>query len=240
MLITKEEFLSVKQEINKSKVHKKNYLAETGTLQYLKYRLIRPFLKAEYSKFRKNNPELPWVNKDAIKVFHKLLKKNMNGIEYGSGISSIFFSKQLNSLNTIEHNKEWHNHVEQIIIEHNIKNIKLNLIPADEPFEDPKLSSYEQFKMSKEDYPVPDLTFKLYSDFIKKFEDESLDFVLIDGRARVTSALNSIPKIKKGGILVLDNSERNRYQDIHSTLKNWPSIFTTSGLSDTTFWLKTE
>jgi predicted O-methyltransferase YrrM len=39
-------------------------------------------------------------------------------------------------------------------------------------------------------------------------EDNSLDLVIVDGRNRVNCLLNSISKLKMGGVLVLDNAER--------------------------------
>ncbi len=41
-----------------------------------------------------------------------------------------------------------------------------------------------------------------------EIEDNSLDIVIVDGRNRVNCLLNSIDKLKIGGLLVLDNAER--------------------------------
>ena len=46
-----------------------------------------------------------------------------------------------------------------------------------------------------------------YSD-VTTIEDNSLDVVIVDGRNRINCLLNSISKLKTGGILVLDNAER--------------------------------
>jgi hypothetical protein len=39
-------------------------------------------------------------------------------------------------------------------------------------------------------------------------------------------------------VLILDNAERARYASIHTMLRNWKSVFTTSGITDTVFWIK--
>ena len=55
-----------------------------------------------------------------------------------------------------------------------------------------------------------------------------MDFVLVDGRARRSCALKAMDKLKKGGILVLDNSERKRYHQVHKSFAGYPQIFTTT------------
>ena len=68
--------------------------------------------------------------------------------------------------------------------------------------------------------------------------DESVDFVLVDGRARTECAYYSISKLKKGGLFILDNSERDRYNIVFEFLSEWEMQNTTNGLTDTTFWVK--
>ena len=46
----------------------------------------------------------------------------------------------------------------------------------------------------------------------------------------------NLPKIKKGGILILDNSERKRYELVFEQLKDYEMYETTNGLTNTTFW----
>lgn len=51
-----------------------------------------------------------------------------------------------------------------------------------------------------------------YSREILKYREE-FDIVVIDGRDRVNCAKNALPALKKGGIIVWDNSERLSYQE---------------------------
>ena len=41
--------------------------------------------------------------------------------------------------------------------------------------------------------------------------DASLDLVVVDGRARVECARRAMPKVKPGGLLLLDDTSRERY-----------------------------
>lgn len=47
--------------------------------------------------------------------------------------------------------------------------------------------------------------------YIKKFPDNYFDIVLVDGRSRPSCLFHSLNKVKKGGLLVLDNAEREYY-----------------------------
>jgi hypothetical protein len=77
-----------------------------------------------------------------------------------------------------------------------------------------------------------------YFSFVRTFPESHFDFIMIDGRARIECTLNALPKLKPGGIFVLDNSDRKRYAPIFKVLAGWKSITTTTGLFDTTFWFK--
>jgi hypothetical protein len=90
------------------------------------------------------------------------------------------------------------------------------------------------------------------------FADDSLDFALVDGiyRDHVTKLI--LPKIKSGGILAIDNSNwflptRSNspssrrpevgpdgpvWLEIAADLAEWRIIWTTSGVTDTTLYLK--
>ena len=47
-----------------------------------------------------------------------------------------------------------------------------------------------------------------YATFIDSFPDHSFDLIVIDGRARAACIQHAIRKVKKGGYLLIDNSER--------------------------------
>jgi predicted O-methyltransferase YrrM len=61
-----------------------------------------------------------------------------------------------------------------------------------------------------------------YEDAHSFGDPDSFDLVLVDGRDRVECCRVSIPLIKPGGILMLDNSERERYAEVGDVLcKDW-------------------
>ena len=78
---------------------------------------------------------------------------------------------------------------------------------------------------------------------INKYPDQQFDVILIDGRERVGCFSNSIDKLKKGGIIVLDDSFRIRYTPIFNILnsnmfKKWKIIRYNYGYLQTTTFVK--
>ncbi|NET52429.1 MAG: hypothetical protein F6K09_28195 [Merismopedia sp. SIO2A8] len=91
------------------------------------------------------------------------------------------------------------------------------------------------------------------------FQDDSLDFVLVDGRHhRNTCAVKAVSKVKTGGVIVLDNANRflpsnshspnsrtyetgpasDEWQHFLDLVKDWRRIWTSNGVSDTAFFIK--
>jgi len=54
-----------------------------------------------------------------------------------------------------------------------------------------------------------------------EFPDEFFDLIVVDGRNRKGCIAHSIPKLKSGGILMLDNAEREHYAPVYSLMENW-------------------
>ena len=100
---------------------------------------------------------------------------------------------------------------------------------------------------------------KNYPLILDKIEDNSLDFCLIDGVERDICALKCLPKIKKGGLIIVDNvnwfirynmtispdSRRTEngcssivWEDFFNVVKLWRYIWTTNGVNDTCIWFK--
>jgi len=54
--------------------------------------------------------------------------------------------------------------------------------------------------------------FHKYVTFIDRFPDGYLDLILIDGRSRPSCFKHAVPKIKPGGYIEWDNTDRFHYQ----------------------------
>jgi hypothetical protein len=229
-------FVKISSDIASSFVYpQRNFLAPKGlSFAYIRYRFLRPLLKGYYKLFNLFNPNRPWTSQASIRIFEAILQPHMRGVEYGSGRSTRFFATRLAHLTSIEHHKGWYEKVRKEI--RDLKNVDFVLIePVFPPL--PRKATYQKY-MQREEGALPRWEYYPYFEYISGMDDESLDFVLVDGRARVDCMFNALPKLKSGGILVLDNSERPQYAEIHQALAGWPKVNTTTGLTDTTFWFK--
>jgi hypothetical protein len=219
---------------NERIVRQKNWLS----LMYWRYRVLRPLIKLKYKTFRKKHYPSPWLTPGSILFFEEWLTKDMKGAEYGSGISTLFFAKRSKQVVSIEHYKPWHDKVVDLFQEENITNVDYKFIsPEEELRETYDTSVFEQFDLMQ------------YSDFIlwkyapyysalNSFSDSYFDYIIVDGRARPECVFHAIAKLKQGGLMVLDNSERSRYSIVFDRLSSWSNFTTSNGLTNTTFWVK--
>ncbi|MHA1337446.1 MAG: hypothetical protein ACTSPW_17170 [Promethearchaeota archaeon] len=164
-------------------------------------------IRTKYS----GNPNEPWFTRDAITILKGLIKRDFIGFEFGTGGSTIWVSKRINHLISIEHSSYWYYKLKNKIKKKKLHNVDLYFVPR---------------------------TNNKYANFITKFPDNYFDLILIDGRDRVECIKNSIKKLKLNGILVLDNSEREKYREGKILLSDWKEIETFNGKWKTTIWIK--
>lgn len=62
----------------------------------------------------KNNKPIPWFSYSFIDFLTPRLSKEFTIFEFGSGNSTLFFAKRVNSVISVEHNKEWYQIVNSI------------------------------------------------------------------------------------------------------------------------------
>jgi hypothetical protein len=155
--------------------------------------------------------EQPWITFDAIKFLEKTLTSNSVVFEYGGGGSTLFFVKRAKEVITVEHDREWYENVKKILENKQVRNWEGYLITPElgKLASNPALSSPSHYTSEAESFK--EYNFKTYASKIDDFDDEYFDFVLIDGRSRPACVKHSIPKITKGGFLILDNSDREYY-----------------------------
>jgi len=171
---------------------------------------------------------LPWIHRDVIKFLQEKINKNTKILEFGSGNSTIYFSKLTNNLISIEHNKDWYNKIK------------------------PKLENDVTYILKSIDYisrPPRNKTF-YNCDTIEQLlgqpvPDEYFDIIIIDGIDRVNCAYGSIDKLKKNGILVLDDSNRieypasdGSYEPIKLLAQGWEEHRFRSNDRNTDYWIK--
>lgn len=217
----------------------KNYLhPKDGSWKYWRYRVLRPLLKVKYKFYRCKKDPTPWLSPTSIEFFKEYLDGSQVGCEFGSGSSTVFFSKRVSKLVSIEHYRPWFDKVNAQLKANNNTVVDYRFVEQQEG--DSTLSFEEQFPgIVKSD------AYEYRKDYVNYFcalddfeKNEYFDFIIVDGRARPECVFRSMPKLKKGGLMILDNSERSRYDIVFQNLDSWEMITTTNGLTDTTFWVK--
>jgi hypothetical protein len=160
---------------------------------------------------------LPWMNYHVIDYIKKSIVKTSNVFEYGSGSSTLYWISAGAEVISVEHDKEFYDQLfnkinglaEYLLIQPDICTVDVNYNP-----ESPDWFQSSDF----EGY-----SFERYVKSIDAFQDGSFDVVVIDGRARPSCIKRCIPKIKSGGKLIIDNSDREYYFLLTSVLlTGWP------------------
>ncbi len=142
---------------------------------------------------------VPWLSEDAIAFLEDFLQKNPNAriLEFGSGASTVWFSKRTTNLVSIEHNLQWYNYISNIINDNKDCNA-VNYYLLERPY-----------------YTV-----------CNSFSDGYFDLILVDGRNRKGCIVNCLRLVRPGGILMLDNSERKYYHSVYDLMQNWEMTIT--------------
>lgn len=218
---------------------KTNYYTESlnGGWKYVRYRIVRPLIKVKYRLFRKLHAPAPWLSPASILFFNDWLNGSQVGCEFGSGSSTLYFASRVKKVVSIEHNHEWMKIVKGKLEDMQLTDkVDYRFIPKGEASGRPgHLESLTSFNIKGFGYRKE---FYEYIHAIADCDDDSFDFILVDGRARPECVFTTLPKLKSGGLLILDNSERERYEIVFQVLDSWDRVVTSNGLTDTTFWIK--
>lgn len=155
--------------------------------------------------------EQPWITFPVIVILNRVLTKNSKVFEYGGGGSTLFLSKRAKEVYTVEHNPEWFDLLKSILEKKAVKNWKGFFVKADNGNIVNNADKSVPDHYSSGDKESAGKNYEAYVKTIDQFPDGSFDLVMVDGRSRPSCIKHAIPKIKKGGYLLLDNSERAYY-----------------------------
>ncbi len=158
---------------------------------------------------------MPWISFPAIDLLSKTLGPADRVFEYGGGGSTLFWIDRVAEVVTVEHDAEWFNALKDRMkgeqradwtgLERSA--VSGDLVPAPDP------SDPDHYASSDANYAH--MNFKAYASAIDAYPDGHFDVVMVDGRARTSCLVHALPKLRKGGLLILDNAEREHY-----TVKN--------------------
>jgi len=145
---------------------------------------------------------LPYMNSKEIIDLVTYLHRDCEMLEIGCGISTLFFSRIVKRLISIEHNKEWSDKISNDMKSVSKCDWKIHVI-------NPNFSQIHPFQ------PAELGQFDDYVNFISNLEKDQFDVILVDGRDRVRCTIASIPLLRKNGILIIhDFWNRPKYHSV--------------------------
>ncbi len=151
----------------------------------------------------------PWLTFQAIDWLSAHLEAGAKVFEYGGGGSTLFFLDRGAVLTTVEHDPEWFDLLRRKVADHPAWTGNLvpprrlaGFIPGD---------SADPLGFSTSDERLREHDFQAYAETIRNHPDAAFDLICVDGRARPACLALAIPKLRRGGLLILDNAERETY-----------------------------
>jgi predicted O-methyltransferase YrrM len=188
--------------------------------------------------YQRAHPDDPWLTATANGLLSTLLCPADRGLEFGSGRSTVWFARRVSALTSVEHDERWHTRISAALKSSNLGNVDYVLASGDDPMEPGGESAYAKVALA--------------------FPDTSLDFALIDGRYRDYCAKFALPKIKQGGMLIIDNvnwylpckskapnsrtaelgPKTSAWAEVADELADWRTIWTSSGVTDTAIFIR--
>ena len=154
----------------------------------------------------------PLMSDAEIAFVKGFLNDTTVALEWGSGGSTLEFSPLVKSWLSIEHDEAWYSKVQAVITD--FCKISLLLVPVNIPA-----------FFDGHDYPLGYR--ESFSNYVSAAKDYGpLDFILVDGRARLDCAMLGLQLLNPGGVLVIHDffpQTRKRYASIlkYANIVDW-------------------
>jgi len=187
---------------------------------------------------------MPLISFEAKEWLEGYLTNRSKVFEYGSGGSSLFIAKRAGQFISAEHNKKWYELLTRLLKEAGFNNYEYFL--REPEFIGKELAANDDyFNYTSSPSIYSGYSFKSFCEVIDKYPDGFFDLVFIDGVARPSCIFHSINKVKPGGFLMLDDSERREYDPAIKLLDGWqqkvfkgPKSYAIGRAYQTTIWQK--
>lgn len=151
------------------------------TPQYLRYR-IQAAIRARF------HPHEPSLTPSAVQQIEEILRPDNVGVEWGSGNTTPWFARRTKHLTSFETNPPYYEVIAASLIANGLSNVDYRLIAQD----------YDDDEQAMHRHPIVRAAYD--------FGDETLDYALIDSAPRGCLCAAVVAKLKRGGLLILDNA----------------------------------
>lgn len=155
--------------------------------------------------------EAPWITFGAREYLDRHVTSMSHIFEWGSGGSSLYFARRAAAVISVEHDPAWFAAVSAAIQQKGLTNWQGRLAAPEPASSADTLDAASSTSYASDDIQFRGLLFRNYVRQIEAVPDASQDVIVIDGRARPSCLPPALAKLKPGGCLVWDNSEREYY-----------------------------
>ncbi len=173
----------IKHLISGSDFRKTRLHDEKGNLVSLKNFLLHSPLAISTGLIRlifDYRPTQPWIAYTSIKILSKHLNPQSRVLEFGSGMSTLWYAMHAGRVYSVEDNKLWFDKINHIIKEKKLNNITY-------------MYTHDHYE---------------YCTFCNS-DTEGFDLIMIDGKYRSMCIENVFKLVRPGGIIYLDNSDKD-------------------------------
>lgn len=206
------------------------------TPRYLVDRLLSGVV---YRLYQWRRPDLPLYTPAAVREIAAYLATGPRRVfEWGSGGSTIWYARRAAQVIAVEHDSHWHYMVADRLQAAGVAAQRLFSPPLP-----PEALAGFHWETDWSYYAVlgraplrPE--YRDYMATIDAYPAADFDLIAIDGKERVGCALHAFSRLKPGGWLVLDDSNRAEYRPIFDLLAAWPQRRHTLGRRETTLFIK--
>jgi len=159
---------------------------------------------------------VPWMRTRELDIINEVLYNIQPEycLEWGSGLSTVYFPNQIPSLKTwyaLEHHKGWFENVQRMITG---EKVNLQLVEPDDP---------DHFKLTGKYNPKREGLFEDFKTYIltpKNF-GHRFDFIFIDGRARKECLKIAFELVSENGVVVVHDANRDDYFTELPSFSSW-------------------
>jgi predicted O-methyltransferase YrrM len=146
---------------------------------------------------RRRTPERPWIVPAAIGWLRRHIRSDWSILELGSGRSTVWFARRAARVISLEDNEFWQGWTRERLDEAGLINVDL------------RLRAVEDFP--SEVASLPDAAFDLVV----------VDFLEAPEVTRIDCLRPAMRKVRPGGYLLLDDSDRRGYAEAFELLSGW-------------------
>jgi predicted O-methyltransferase YrrM len=142
-------------------------------------------------------PERPWIVPAAIGWLRRRIRRDWSILELGSGRSTAWLAQRAGHVLSLEDNQFWHERTRERLERAGLVNVELRLSPVEE--------------FPREVEALPDASFDLIL----------VDFLEAPQATRIDCIRPAREKVRPGGHLLLDDSDRPGYAQAFELLEGW-------------------